>query len=114
MKRGDVVTVATGGDSGKPRPAVIVQSDDLPPTETVLVCLVTSTLTGHSIYRLLLEPTKQNGLRRPSEVMVDKVQLTRRHKVGATIGALSDTDMLTLSRMLAVVMGLADSRSEDR
>jgi mRNA interferase MazF len=27
MKRGDVVTVAAAGDYGKPRPAVIVQTD---------------------------------------------------------------------------------------
>lgn len=32
MKRGDVVTVAASGDNGKPRPAVIVQTD-APPAE---------------------------------------------------------------------------------
>ena len=30
MKRGDVVLVALSGDYGKPRPAVIVQSDAVP------------------------------------------------------------------------------------
>jgi mRNA interferase MazF len=32
MRRGDVVTVAVAGDYGKPRPAVIVQSDAFPET----------------------------------------------------------------------------------
>jgi mRNA-degrading endonuclease toxin of MazEF toxin-antitoxin module len=30
MRRGDVVTVAAAGDYGKPRPAVVVQTDALP------------------------------------------------------------------------------------
>ena len=30
MKRGDIVLAVARGDYGKPRPAVIVQSDDLP------------------------------------------------------------------------------------
>jgi mRNA interferase MazF len=43
MKRGDVVTVAAAGDYGKPRPAVIVQTDALPAAHaSVVVCQMTS------------------------------------------------------------------------
>ena len=44
MKRGDLVTVAMSGDIGKPRPAVIVQSDQFDATGTITVLLVSSTL----------------------------------------------------------------------
>ena len=41
MNRGDVVTVAATGDYGKPRPAVIVQTDALPATHaSVVVCRI--------------------------------------------------------------------------
>lgn len=38
MKRGDVVTVALQGDLGKPRPALVIQSDlfDAHPSVTIL------------------------------------------------------------------------------
>src|SRR5436305_823443 len=43
MRRGDVVTVAATGDYGKPRPAVIVQTDALPAGHaSVVVCQMTS------------------------------------------------------------------------
>ena len=43
MRRGDVVTVAAAGDYGKPRPAVIVQTDALPAEHaSVVVCQMTS------------------------------------------------------------------------
>ncbi|MEZ1817420.1 type II toxin-antitoxin system PemK/MazF family toxin, partial [Pseudomonas aeruginosa] len=44
MKRGDLVTVALQGDYGKPRPALVIQSDQFPGTASVVVLPVTSTL----------------------------------------------------------------------
>ena len=42
MQRGDLVTVSLQGDYGKPRPALIVQSDLLTDLESVVLCPVTS------------------------------------------------------------------------
>ena len=56
MKRGDLVTVSAPGDYGKPRPAVVVQSDWLTATESVLVALLTSALVKAPLYRLTIEP----------------------------------------------------------
>jgi mRNA interferase MazF len=64
MKRGDVVTVAATGNNGKPRPAVIVQTDALPVEHaSVVVCQMTSELSDASDFRVTIEPTKSNGLR---------------------------------------------------
>lgn len=52
MKRGDIVTVALQGDYGKPRPAVVIQSDWIDATESVLVCLLTSVVRDAPIFRL--------------------------------------------------------------
>ena len=102
------MTVAMPGDYGKPRPAVVIQSDRLGDTDSVLVCLFTSTLRGASFHRLTLEPTPENGLQVTSQVMVDKIMAVRRDKCSAVIGRLDDTALLVLNRMLALVIGLAD------
>ncbi len=52
VKRGDIVTVSAPGDYGKPRPAVVVQSDALSAAESVFVALVTSAVTDAPLYRL--------------------------------------------------------------
>jgi mRNA interferase MazF len=107
MKRGDVVTVAVAGDYGKPRPAVIVQTDLLNDTHaSAVVCLVTSTLVQAPLLRLTVEPSPRNGLHQRSQIMADKLVTVRREKVGARIGVLDEETMLALSRALAFVMGI--------
>lgn len=108
MKRGDIVTVAVSGDDGKPRPAVVVQSDWLDGTDSVLVCLLTTTTRDAPIFRLEVKPAPANGLREISQVMVDKIMAVRRDRCGAGIGRLDDTALLALNRMLALVVGLVD------
>lgn len=108
MKRGDLVTVAAQGDYGKPRPAVVIQSDVLDAADSVLVALLTSTLVDAPLYRLTLEPTACNGLKAVSQVIVDKVLAYPRAKCGPVIGRLSATDLLVLNNMLLVMIGLAD------
>ena len=103
-----MVTVAAPGDYGKPRPAVVIQSDALDGTESVLVCLLTSTIVEAPIYRLTVDPTTSNGLQAPSQVMVDKILAVRRSKCGRPLGALEPELMLRLNHMLLVVIGLAD------
>jgi mRNA interferase MazF len=64
MKRGDVVTVAATGDYGKPRPAVIVQTDALSLEHaSVVVCHLTSGLSDISASRVTIESSEKNGLR---------------------------------------------------
>jgi mRNA interferase MazF len=111
MRRGDVVTVAAAGDYGKPRPAVIVQTDALPLEHaSVVVCQMTSGGGGEDApdFRVAVEPTRQNGLRTRSQVMADKPVTVQRSRVGGKIGQLDDADIARLNVALAFVMGLAD------
>ena len=107
MRRGDLVTVALPGDFGKPRPAVVIQSDLFAPHTTVTVLPVTSTVTPPiPLLRPPLEPSVTNGLRAPSCVMVDKTMSVRADRVGATIGRLDEADMLRINRALALFFGI--------
>src|SRR5665213_3859435 len=97
VKRGDIVTVSPPGDFGKPRPAVIVQSDWLTTNDSVLVALCTSTLTDAPIYRLSIEPSETNGLKQPSQIMVDKIIPVLRNKCGKVIGHLDEGSLVALN-----------------
>ena len=108
MKRGDIVTVAVSGDYGKPRPAVVIQSDWLKATDSVLVALMTSALADAPIYRLTLEPDATNGLRAPTQVMIDKIVAVPRAKCGKVVGKLDEKARIALDHMVSVVVGLAD------
>ena len=109
MRRGDVVTVAATGDYGKPRPAVIVQTDALPVEHaSVVVCQMTCDGDEAPDFRVLVEPSPGNGLRSRSHVMADKPVTIRRSRIGRKIGHLDDQDIARLDVALAFVMGLAD------
>ena len=109
MMRGDVVTVAAAGDYGKPRPAVIVQSDAFPQDHaSVIICQMTSDLVDAPDFRVTIEPSAENGLRVRSQVMADKPVTIRSARIGKRIGRLGAGDAGRLNLALAFVMGLAD------
>ncbi|MCJ2072814.1 type II toxin-antitoxin system PemK/MazF family toxin [Methylobacterium sp. J-030] len=108
MTRGDIVTVSPPGAYGKPRPALVIQSDWLVETDSLLVCLLTSTLRDAPLFRLTVEPTPANGLRSVSQIMTDKIIAMPRAKCSAPIGRLERDTVATLNRMLALVLGIAD------
>lgn len=75
MRRGDLVTVAATGDYGKPRPAVIVQTDAFPESHSsVVVCQLTSELADAPDFRVTIGPRPENGLRFTSQVMAGSMR----------------------------------------
>ena len=109
MQRGDVVVVAAAGGYGKPRPAVIVQTDAFPQSHaSVVLCQLTSELVDAPDFRVTVEPKPENGLRLKSQVMANKPVTVKRERVGQKIGRLGNQDMARLGIALAFVLGLAD------
>ncbi|WP_160009126.1 type II toxin-antitoxin system PemK/MazF family toxin [Rhizobium sp. 18055] len=109
MRRGDVVTVAASGDYGKPRPAIVITSDNLLEAHpSVVLCQMTSTINELADFRVAIEPSAANGLRTRSDVMADKPLTVRRHRVGSVIGSLSQEDIQRLNVALAFALGLSD------
>ena len=107
VRRGDVVIVAIQGDHGKPRPALVIQSDLFNDTHpSVAVAPVTSTIVDAPLFRLTLDPTDSNGLRSVSQIMVDKVTAVRRSKIGKAVGRLDDSTMIRVNRAIALWFGL--------
>lgn len=106
-RRGDLITIALSGDFGKPRPALIIQADQFEGTATVTVLLVSSTLVDAPLLRVTVPPSSENGLQKPSQVMVDKAMTVRREKVGRAIGYIDPEALLEIERRLAVFLGIA-------
>jgi mRNA interferase MazF len=106
MKRGDIVTTAMQGDFGKPRPALVVQSDTFSQTESVTLLLITSTLERASLLRVDIAPSIANGLRKPSQVQIDRLMTTRRERVGLVIGTAGEQVMLEIDRQLLSFLAL--------
>jgi mRNA interferase MazF len=107
MKRGDLVSIAIQGDFGKPRPALVIQSDNFDSHATVTVLLVSGTLVEAPLFRIAVQPSADNGLQKPSQIMVDKAMTVKRDKIGAVFGRLDSIHMLEIERCLAVFLGIA-------
>jgi mRNA interferase MazF len=107
MNRGDIVRVAAAGDFGKPRPALVVQNDAFAAIPSVTVLLFTTELRDVPSVRIDIEPTAANGLRRPSQIMIDKITTVAMKRVGAPIGTLAHAEMDKVNRAMAVFLGLA-------
>ncbi len=93
MRRGDLVTIATSGDYGKPRPALVMQADAYAEHPSVTVLPLTSELHDASLLRVTVEAGEGTGLRLRSQVMVDKATTIPRAKAGSRIGRLDEATL---------------------
>lgn len=107
MKRGDLVTIVLKGDYGKPRPALVIQPDFFSEHPSVTILPVTSELRQAPLFRIEVEPSPANGLKKTSQVMVDKVQTVPSEKIGQVFGHLEDVTMVSVNRALALWLGFA-------
>jgi mRNA interferase MazF len=106
MKQGDLISVSLPGD-GKPRPALVIQSDIYEHLNSVTVLPLTSNVLSTEGCRVAVEMSEENGLRQMSQVMVEKAATLPRSKAGPVMGRLSATDMSAVNRALALFLGFA-------
>jgi mRNA interferase MazF len=105
--RGNLVTVALQGDYGKPRPAVVIQSDLFDGHPSVTVLPLTTELRDTPLFRISVEPSAGNGLRQRSQIMIDKIHTVPRTRLGNTLGKLTDDQQVAVNRSLMLFLGLA-------
>ena len=109
MKRGTIVVVAArGAYTGKPRPALVVQSDLFNPTHSsVTICPITSECVDAPLFRLTLPPGARTGLRAVSQVMIDKVVSVPRQAITAEVGECDPREVEAVDDGLRRWLGLA-------
>lgn len=95
LRRGDIVYYGERGEfTGKLCPGVVVQRDaTLEIAPSITLCRITSEpMPGH-IARVALTPDPENGLKRPSYVMIDKIVSISRGRVRKVLGHLGIDDL---------------------
>jgi mRNA interferase MazF len=108
VTRGEIYTAAARGPyTGKPRPVVILQDDRFDATASVTVCPFTTNPVDAPLLRLPIDPSADNRLEQPSQLMVDKVTTVPRSSLGERLGKLRDEELVALNRSLIVFLGLA-------
>lgn len=108
MKRGEIWTQSGGpGYAGKPRPALILQSDLLTGTDSIITCPFTSQANENVPTRPRFFPDANNGLRETSDLMVDKIMTVARSKLGKKMGSISAEDMERVEDAMLLVLGFA-------
>jgi mRNA interferase MazF len=108
VRRGDLVTIALSGDYGKPRPALVVQADEFALLPSVTVLRLTSELHDWPLLRVTVGPSSANGLKKPSQVMIDKAATVPRDKLGSRMGRLESSTMRAVDEALAAFLGLGE------
>src|SRR3954451_22373023 len=107
MQRGQFVTVAVPGDYGKPRPALIVQSDLFAELPSYVVCPLTTNIRADAdLFRLDVAPSPSNGLRQVSQIAIDKITALPAHRIGEVIGKADDALLLRVNRALALFLSV--------
>jgi len=105
-RRGELVTIAISGDYGKPRPALVIQADAFAQLPSVTVLRITSELHEWPLLRITVPPTEANGLREPSQIMIDKAATVPRSKLGSCIGRLEAQSLRAVEHALLAFLGL--------
>ena len=116
MRRGEIWTVAGGGDyAGKARPAVILQDDNFDGTASITICAFTTDPTEAPLFRLPIEPNEGNRIAVvvPANGGQDHHRVERK-KIGERIGRLDDQDIVRLNQAVVVFLGLAVTSRSDR
>jgi mRNA interferase MazF len=107
VSRGDIVTVVLPGAYGKPRPAVLIQDDAFEALPSATVLPLTSDVRDLPPLRITVEPGPESGLKRRSQVQIDKVMTVPRGRLGTHIGTLPRHTMEKVDDALARFLGVA-------
>jgi mRNA interferase MazF len=106
VRRGEIWTQAGGpGYAGKPRPVLVIQSDLMIGTDSVIVALFTTHEAGALQSRVPIMRSARNGLYEDSDLMADKIMTVPRERLGKRIGIIADTDVARMDQALLLVLG---------
>jgi mRNA interferase MazF len=110
VTRGEIYAAAARGPyTGKPRPVVVLQDDRFDATASITICPFTIDPVEAPLLRISIDPSEENGLDQPSQLMIDKVTTVPRSSLGERLGRLRDDQLIALNRSLIVFLGLASA-----
>ncbi|WP_150461402.1 type II toxin-antitoxin system PemK/MazF family toxin [Nesterenkonia ebinurensis] len=107
-RRGDVWTIGggPGGDSNKPRPAIIIRSDSFENPESITMIPLT-TVPLESPTRVHIGSDEATGIANDSYAMTDKIHTYKRSALGTYCGRLTAEQLVEVERALLLYLGIA-------
>lgn len=107
IRRGDVVVCVFSREYGKPRPGLVVQSDLFNAEHASLtLCPITGTLRAAPLFRLNVTPSAANGLKKRSQIAIDKISSVKAERVQQVVGHLGADEMRAVNRALKLWLAL--------
>jgi mRNA interferase MazF len=85
----------------------VIQADQFDEHATVKVLPVTSAQIATPLFRVTVQPSAEDGLRKPSQVMVDKTITLKRDKIGQAFGRVDADTLVEIERCSALFLGIA-------
>ena len=108
MKRGEIYYIVPPRAFGKQRPAVVIQSTlFLPTAPSVTFCLLTGSVQFINPVRILVKPTKTNGLDQPSLIQIDKIVTVEADRIRNRIGAITPAQLAGVDAALKLWLGMS-------
>jgi mRNA interferase MazF len=97
-----------GTEPGKIRPVVIVQSNLLNKLgyPSTIVCPLSSQKAGVSLIRIPVAPSEENGLQKPSSVIVDQITGIDLSRLQTKIGVLEEPYRKQLQESIIDILDL--------
>jgi mRNA interferase MazF len=114
MKRGDIVLVelpqanTSGHEQEGPRPALVVHDDGTSDQlSVVMIVPMTSNLRLQSFsHSILIQPSQQNGLDKPSVLLVFQLRAIDKRRIKKTLGTIESSIMEQVSTEMKKLLGL--------
>jgi mRNA interferase MazF len=109
IRRGEVWSVLWTGLAGKPRPALVVQSERFRTTDTDILALITSQENDSEHLRVPVRADAENGLITDSFICLDKLMAIPVSNLGRKFGVVSAEVMRKVDENLIKILGLGES-----
>ena len=93
-------------DYGKPRLAPILQADAFDAHPSVTGLPLAQEIHPTPLFRVTVQPSRETGLRRVSQVMDDKATTVPQAKIGARMGCVDAAAMQTISKAVIGFFGI--------
>lgn len=110
MKQGELwyadLDPAKGSEQAGLRPVVIISGNLLNTYLNIIICCPLTTKIKNYKGNLILEPNKENGISRPSEVLTFHIRSISKERIVRRIGQISEEEVLILKKNLNEILTL--------
>jgi mRNA interferase MazF len=106
VNRGEIWSVLWTGLAGKPRPALVIQSENYRSTDTDILALITTTENKQEDLRLFISANDKNGLSQDSYICLDKLMAIPLVNLGQCYGKVSPEIMSQIDQHLVKILGI--------